>query len=266
MLDSYQPWAVAAQPSETPQMLAQRRNRAYFDWQIDDTQGFWHRIGETVDFENARVLEIGCGHGALSVDIAKRGAAEVVGLDLDPERIEFAQGHAAAEYPALHRRVRFECRDVAELAGRETFDFIVSKDTFEHILDLPGAVVQFQRLLKPGGRLVVGTSPLYYSPFGDHHRYLGKRIPWIAALPEPMLFSVASRRSGTPIRSAGDVGLNKMTPAQFRSQFQLPTWRVEFIGYNRGDKKFMSAFRALRTVGALEKYFTVGIYSIITRV
>ncbi|NDG87452.1 MAG: hypothetical protein EBY15_05845 [Gammaproteobacteria bacterium] len=42
---------------------------------------------------------IGCGHGSLSVDAAIRGAKRVVGIDTDPERIDFAAAYLIKPCP-----------------------------------------------------------------------------------------------------------------------------------------------------------------------
>lgn len=267
MLDQRnKPWALPVLPGEHEDALRDRRALAYFDWQTEDNVEFWRRIGRDVDVSHARILELGCGFGALSVDLARSGAAEVVGLDLDPDRISFAQRHVAASFPALDRKVHFLCQDIAEIAGDETFDFVVSKDTFEHLPDLTTIVGHIHRLLKPGGQVIIGTSPLYYSPFGDHGRYLGEGLPWLGAVvPEPLLFRLASRYRGERIRSADDVGLNKMTPAQFRAAFPVRAWRVESMRYNAGGNRLMPALNVLRSVPFLEKYATVSIYAMLTK-
>jgi len=132
-------------------------------------------------------------------------------------------------------------------------------------MDLEDVVGHAWRLLKPGGQLVIGTSPLYFSPFGDHGRYFGRRLPWAAAIPEPLLFSLASWRKDTKIKSAGDVGLNKMTPAIFRSLFQSQKWRISSINYNASDSILMSLLDVARRLKLLERYFTVSIYAVITK-
>ncbi|MGC9269687.1 class I SAM-dependent methyltransferase [Acidiphilium sp.] len=261
------PWLLTPRPGETTADFQDRRGRAFFDGQRTDSAEFWRRLGrDDIDLAGRRVLELGCGHGALSVEAAAKGATSVLGVDIDADPIAFAQRHVPQAYPDLAPALAFRCEDIAEIPDSEPFDIVLCKDTAEHILDLAGVFAQVHRLLKPGGRFVIGTSPLYYSPFGDHGRYLGPGLPWLAALlPEPLLFALASRRNGGTIRSAADVGLNKMTPARFRSLFDGSNWQVESIRYNAGDKRFMAAMRLLRRFRPIEKYFTVSIYAVIRR-
>src|SRR5690606_4935972 len=82
---------------------------------------FWRRLGN-VSFEGRRVLEIGCGLGALSVDVALRGAAEVVAIDLDQYRIDFAREYSQREYPKLSDKIIFDSIDLSSVDGK--FDYV----------------------------------------------------------------------------------------------------------------------------------------------
>src|ERR1700741_2073700 len=96
-------------------------------------------MGREINFQNTSVIELGCGHGTLCVDLAKRGARNVVGFDLDEERISFAKDFIPKKYPELTDGITFQCQDICTYQSDDldgSFDFIVSKDTFEHILDL----------------------------------------------------------------------------------------------------------------------------------
>jgi SAM-dependent methyltransferase len=258
------PWKLPPLPGETQAALQERRSRMTFVRQLASTAEFWRRVGLEPDVRNARVLDLGCGVGVLSVDLAQRGAMDVLGLDLDT--ISFASNYVSDTYPFLNGKIRFVSHDIAELAGSEAFDFVFSKDVFEHILGLNGVVSNIHRLLKPGGKLILGTSPLYYSAFGDHD-LVGHRIPWLTAIPESLLFRFAAWKNGMQWRNAADVGLNKMTPAQFRSLFPSSDWRIEMIRYNVGIRpSIASVFGALRKIPLAEKFVTVSIYAVIDRI
>jgi SAM-dependent methyltransferase len=259
------PWKIPSQPGETEAALLHRRSRAMFAYQRGSTDEYWRRIDPAPGLNGARVLDLGCGHGVLTVDLAQRGASRVLGLDLDAEAISFAGDYVPREYPSLRDKVRFVAHDIADLAGSDRFDYVFSKDAFEHILDLEGVVGHIHRLLKPGGKLILGTSPLYYSPFGDHD-LIGYRIPWLTALPEKPLFRFAAWKTGMHWRNAADAGLNRMTPAKFRSLFQPADWRIEMISYNVGmGAKMAPLFNALRKIPPFEKFATVSIYAHLTK-
>ena len=162
------PWKIPQLPGETENALAYRRGEAMFAYQRSSTDQFWSRIAPLPDVQGSRVLDLGCGRGVLSVDLARRGATEVLGLDLDTDAISFAGKYVPDTFHDLIDKVSFVSEDIACLPGEERFDFVFSKDAFEHIIDLTGVVGHIHRLLKPGSQLILGTSPLYYSPFGDH--------------------------------------------------------------------------------------------------
>ena len=110
-----QPWALPPLPGESEAALRERRDQAYFDQQREDSREWWRRMGGETPLAGLRVLDFGCGHGALAVAAAERGAAHVVGLDLDEARIAFARRKVRDDFPDLAGRVRFEARDIADL-------------------------------------------------------------------------------------------------------------------------------------------------------
>lgn len=222
---------------------------------------YWRRLG-AVDFRGKTVLDIGCGHGALSLHAAQQGAARVVGVDIESVAIDFARRNIDLNYPQFSSVIRFHNGPLEEVT--DSFDLAVSKDSFEHIDDLSGMMRSIAARLNDGGVLVTGFSPLYFSPFGDHGRYWcgSRRIPWLPAiLPEPLLFRLASHRRNERILTASDVGLNKLTPVQFRTIVAEQGWDVITWHTNRGDRAGMRVLRALTKLAPLEKFFTVSIYA-----
>ena len=239
-------------------------HQAYYDEQTESNAEFWHRFGSRPDVTGKRVLDLGCGHGAMSVELARAGA-EVLGIDLDRDRIAFAQAHVASRHPALQDRLRFEAMDLSDLPAAETFDLALSKDTFEHVEDMPAMAKAIFRVLKPGGQLWAGFSPLYWSPFGDHAR-TGFRIPWAhAILPRRFVLWRASRSQGHHVGSLDDIGLNGMTPEEFRHAMATAGFVPRSIAYNRGGKPLMRTLSRLRRRRRLEKWATVGIYAVYER-
>lgn len=73
-----------------------------------------------------RVLDIGCGNGALAFDLAKK-AKSVAGVDLNPKHQSYWRERFAA--PNLTYRVA----DATTLASTETFDIVVLSNVLEHV-------------------------------------------------------------------------------------------------------------------------------------
>ncbi len=79
------------------------------------------------DLSGRRVLDAGCGTGALAVEAARRGA-DVVGIDVSPQLISIAVERAPRE---VHGRVQFLSGDMLDpRLGK--FDHIVSMDVLIH--------------------------------------------------------------------------------------------------------------------------------------
>jgi SAM-dependent methyltransferase len=237
--------------------------RVYFAEQQASNGEYWRRFGASPDWNGKRVLEVGCGHGAMSIEIAEAGAT-VIGVDLDEFRIDFANRNLAQRFPELASRVTFQAVDAASLPPDQLFDVIISKDTFEHVEDLVSLLKGLGQRLVPGGLIYAGFSPLYYSPRGDHGR-TGLRVPWAhAILPTAAVRAAAAHHNGHPVGSLIDIGLNGNTPDQYRAAFEDSGLRLRAIAYNRGDKRLLSVLeRARRRFSRFDRFTTVSIYAVL---
>ena len=106
------------------------------------------------DLSGARVLDAGCGTGALSVEAARRGA-EVVGVDISPTLIGLADERTPRD---MAGSIRFVAGDmVAEEHGR--FDYVVAMDSLIHYRprDMADAIAALR------GRTVGGTSRVLFT-------------------------------------------------------------------------------------------------------
>lgn len=81
-----------------------------------------------VDLSGMRVLDAGCGTGALSVEAAKRGAS-VVAIDLSPTLVNLARERTPADIGQGH--IEFLSGDMFDPALGE-FDYIVGMDSLIH--------------------------------------------------------------------------------------------------------------------------------------
>jgi len=99
-----------------------------------------------------RVLDVGCGTGAITMGIADAvgPGGSVVGVDRDPAHIERARAGAAA-FPHL----RFEAGDATGLDYAGAFDVVTAARTLQWIADARGAVRRMVRAVRPGGWLVL---------------------------------------------------------------------------------------------------------------
>jgi ubiquinone/menaquinone biosynthesis C-methylase UbiE len=188
-----------------------------------------------------------------------RNGATVVGVDLNKWRVDFANELVRTRYPELVSRTHFTATATQDLPNEEPFDYILLKDTLEHVDDLDALLESLYRLLKPGGYLIAGSTPLYYSPKGDHGR-AGLRLPSLhAVLPQWLVFAAASRHQGYPVQSLDDIGLNGYSPEQYRQCFDRSRFEQVNIAYNQGKwmSRILDRFRGIK---GMEKYVTTGFY------
>ncbi|MBI4368233.1 MAG: methyltransferase domain-containing protein [Candidatus Omnitrophica bacterium] len=126
---------------------------------------------ETVRFgqmkPGGRILDFGCGRGALAITLAKKGWM-VVGVDFSKSAIEFARDLLKRFPDDIKNRVRFEQMEMADLSYDSEFDTIIFNQVYEHLhpWELEILIPKFKRALKPNGMLVISTPNL------DYIRYL----------------------------------------------------------------------------------------------
>jgi SAM-dependent methyltransferase len=101
--------------------------------------------------EGARVLDIGCGFGDSSLQLAERvgPAGSVLGVDISPRFIQAARDEAAGAAP----NVRFETVDVQARAFDETFDYAFSRFGTMFFASPVAALRNVRHALEPDGRL-----------------------------------------------------------------------------------------------------------------
>lgn len=134
----------------------------------------------------ASVLDVGCGPGTITADLAARVApGRVVGVDRSAEVIE----RAAADHAASG--ATFRVADLMDLPfDDDTFDVVHAHQVLQHVPDPVGALVEMRRVCRVGG--VVAVRDADYASFswapGDV-----RLDRWLAAYR-----SVARRNGGEP--------------------------------------------------------------------
>ncbi len=116
----------------------------------DDKHSFvWKMAAGLLDLLAAqpgeRILDVGCGTGHLTAQIAEAGAL-VTGIDRSPEMVR----QAKEKYPDL----RFQVMDAREIVLSESFDAVFSNATLHWITEPERVIAGIARSLRPGGRFV----------------------------------------------------------------------------------------------------------------
>jgi cyclopropane-fatty-acyl-phospholipid synthase len=98
-----------------------------------------------------RLLDIGCGWGALVMHAARHYGVHAHGITLSQRQLTLARKRIAQA--GLQDRVSVELRDYRDLAGESVYDKVSSVGMFEHVglRNLPLYFATVSRLLKPSG-------------------------------------------------------------------------------------------------------------------
>jgi cyclopropane-fatty-acyl-phospholipid synthase len=189
--------------------------------------------------DGQRVLEIGCGWGALAETAAAECGAHVTGLTLSTEQLAFAQERLERAGLARQGDLRLQdYRDVPE----EGFDAVVSIEMFEAVgREYWGDYFRtVARKLKPGGRACIQTITIRDDLF---ERYL-KSTDFIqqyifpgGVLPSPQAFRAEAARAGLVVENELAFGADYAeTLRQWRVAFLDRDAQVRRLGF---DTRFM---------------------------
>jgi len=140
--------------------------------------------------DGARVLEVGCGPGRLSILLAREHGLDVTGLDLDPAMITRARANARH----LEPRPSFLVGDVASLALPDaSFDLVVSTLSMHHWDDPSAGLAEIGRVLRPGARALVWDLRPGVVPF---HAHVPDPVDHVSGLPLRVVGSTRWRWPG----------------------------------------------------------------------
>jgi SAM-dependent methyltransferase len=162
--------------------------------------------------EGAKVLEVGCGPGRLSILLARDHGFDVTGLDLDSAMIERARANAARLMGGDGHEPEFIVGDVASLAFPDgSFDLVVSTLSMHHWDDPTSGLAEIRRVLRPGGRALVWD-------------FRGGRIPLHGSLPDP-------------VEQVRDSSLVMASTSHWRWPWRFTlTKRIELVRADRADE------------------------------
>jgi len=118
-------------------------------------QALAQQIAEDYAVQARAILDLGCGPGEMTVEIAKATQAEVTGLDIEPETIEL--GGQYADECGVGSRMHWVAADVHALPFADSsFDVVVSRGSIFFWRDQVTALREVMRVLRPGGVAFIG--------------------------------------------------------------------------------------------------------------
>jgi 2-polyprenyl-3-methyl-5-hydroxy-6-metoxy-1,4-benzoquinol methylase len=110
-----------------------------------------HIISLCAELRARRVIDIGCGNGALCRELASRGY-EVVGCEPSADGVRLAR--SVAPELVFHQ---IGVDDDPSQVGDESFDVAIATEVIEHLVR-PRNLVRFAKdVLRPGGHLIIST-------------------------------------------------------------------------------------------------------------
>ncbi|MGE3845191.1 MAG: class I SAM-dependent methyltransferase [Vicinamibacterales bacterium] len=143
--------------SDEPTSAPVRLPDAYRRWRVSRLGQITDRLEEELILEligppaGLRILDVGCGDAALAVTLAQRGA-HVTGVDVDPSML--AAGRARAASGVAPDLMQGDIR--AQPFADDSFDLALAVTVLCFVDDAAPAVREMTRVVRPGGRLVIG--------------------------------------------------------------------------------------------------------------
>jgi demethylmenaquinone methyltransferase/2-methoxy-6-polyprenyl-1,4-benzoquinol methylase len=128
----------------------------------------------------SRALDLGCGTGDLTLELARHGPRLTVGLDPVPGMLAAAEAKLAGE-----AGVALVEGDGLRLPFADaTFEVVASGFVMRNVADLPAALREQRRVLRPGGRVaILELTPLTFPVAAQLFRlYFHRIVPLVGGL------------------------------------------------------------------------------------
>ena len=176
-----------------------------------------------------RVLDVGCGSGAVTREIARRIGSRGVAVGLDPSPALLAVARELAKEAGVGDRIEFREGDALRVPLPDgSFDAVVCVTVLSHVPRGEAAIPEFIRVLRPGGRLGVFDLDTDMTAFTHPDRVLTRRI--VAAASDAMAVNGwLVRQLPSLFQRAG------LVDVRVRGFFPLETERQSFYG-NMADR------------------------------
>ena len=180
-----------------------------------------------------RLLEIGCGWGALAECASQEAGARVTGITLSAEQLAWARARLARAGVQAELRLQ----DYRELHD-EPFDAVVSIEMFEAVgrAYWPTFFATLHRLLKPGGRACIQSIVIRDDLFERYARgsdFIQQYIFPGGMLPSPSVFRAAAQRAGLQVVGEFAFGADYAeTLRRWRERFQAEQAEVRALKFD----------------------------------
>lgn len=209
-----------------------------------------------------RILEIGCGWGALARRAARLHDAEVTGVTLSREQLAHARDAAARE--GLSARADFRLQDYRDVAGH--YDHIVSIEMIEAVGqdNWPRYFSVLHDRLRPGGTAVIQSITMGECRFEAYRKrtdFIQRYIFPGGMLPTASIIEGEARRAGLELVDQTRFGpCYARTLAEWRKRFEVAWPQIARLGFDEHFRRRWRYYLAYCEAGFLEGVVDVGTY------
>jgi ubiquinone/menaquinone biosynthesis C-methylase UbiE len=177
------------------------------------------------------VLDVGAGPGllALEMGVAVGREGRVCGIDMSPAMVAMA-----ARRSADHPWIEFRTADASKLPyPDQSFDAAVSTQVYEFVADVPAALVELRRVLRPGGRAAILDTD--YGSLVIHTEDAARMARVLTAWDDHFVHANLPRLLSRQLREAGFTILQRSAIPMFNPEFEDNT-------YAKGTLEMMASF------------------------
>lgn len=195
--------------------------------------------------QGSRVLEIGCGWGAMARKLATSAQCNVEGISLSHEQLRYAQEHnSVSPTEGFTGSTEYRHQDYREVTG--TFDHIVSVEMFEAVGEQywPTYFAKLAELLDEGGTAVLQVITIAEERFEEYRSspdFIQRYIFPGGMLPTKTLLNELTNNAGFDVVKTDWFGHSYAhTLRLWRDRFEEVGQDVQALGF---DERFMRMWR-----------------------
>lgn len=222
-------------------------------------------IAEKLALEGGeKVLEIGCGWGALARFLAKHDGTHVTGITLSPSQLAWA--NQSIIEAGQEKDIDLRLQDYRDLEGQ--FDRIVSIEMFEAVGEAywPEYFATMKRCLKPDGRAVLQIISIEDSRYENYRRkadFIQKFIFPGGFLPSDKVLERDLMKAGLVVKEVEHFGHSyARTLAEWRERFVANWPEIEKLGFDDRFRRLWEYYLCYCEGGFEEGAINVGLYTI----
>ena len=155
-----------------------------------EAAGEWHELKKLLpNFQNKRVLDLGCGFGWHCRFAVENGAKSVVGIDISQKMLSEARNKTSSE------KIQYICMPIEEIDFPiNSFDIVISSLTFHYIQSFEDVLSKVSKCLTNGGDFVLSVEHPIFTAQGPqdwHYDNQGNKLHW----PVDQYFTEGARRA-----------------------------------------------------------------------